>query len=192
VTANFTIESSLVDPIDSQCDPSVPQPDTGFYNAISGSLTDPDPDDNDTCTGLPLAILTVIKSVSGGSALPSDFELTLTGADGTHDSGTIYFSGEQPSIQVGVVYTLSEAADQVLNYVDAGVACSDDANGSSVSHPVAINAGQSVTCTQTNRYVPPVIPIIPVPVNDKLALLLLALMMLATGWYFRPAVIRKI
>jgi len=29
-----------------------------------------------------------------------------------------------------------------------------------------------------------------VPVNDKLALLLLTLMLLATGWYFRPATIR--
>jgi hypothetical protein len=32
---------------------------------------------------------------------------------------------------------------------------------------------------------------IPVPVNDKLALLLLTLMLLATGWYFRPAGTRK-
>jgi len=48
-----------------------------------------------------------------------------------------------------------------------------------------------VTCTfvferDAVDYVP-----LPVPVNDKLALLLLTLMLLATGWYFRPAGTRK-
>jgi len=48
----------------------------------------------------------------------------------------------------------------------------------------------TVTVTAEN-IVPPVVEAIPVPVNDKLALLLLTLMMLATGWYFKPAVVRK-
>jgi len=137
------------------------------------------------------ASLVLIKRVINGTALPSDFELTLTGTDGTHDSGVTYFSGAQPPVLSGVSYTLSELAGQVPNYIDDGVACTDDVGGSAVTHPLTLNAGQSVTCTQTNRYVP-LLPMIPVPVNDKLALLLLALMMLATGWYFKPAVIRKI
>ena len=44
---------------------------------------------------------------------------------------------------------------------------------------LTITAGENVTCTFVNT-----IPA-PVPVNDKLALLLLALMLLAAGWYFR-------
>jgi hypothetical protein len=142
-------------------------------------------DNNDDVPGL-----TLIKRVINGTALPSDFELTLTGADGTHDSGVTYFSGEQPTVLTGVSYTLSELADQVPDYTDDGVTCTDDADDSAVTHPVTLNAGQSVTCTQTNRYVPQG-PMIPVPVDNKLALLLLTLMMLATGWYFRPAVVRK-
>jgi hypothetical protein len=37
----------------------------------------------------------------------------------------------------------------------------------------------------------PLPELVPVPVNNPVALLLLSLMMLATGWYFRPALMRK-
>jgi hypothetical protein len=47
------------------------------------------------------------------------------------------------------------------------------------------------TVTVTSTSLPPEVPVIPVPVNDKLALLLLTLMLLATGWYFRPATMRR-
>jgi hypothetical protein len=193
VTANFAVDPAMVDPVSSQCDSAAPAINTGFYNAVAGSDTDTDLTDNETCTGLPFAVLTVMKQVNGGSALPSEFLLTLTGADGAHDSGVDYVSGDQPAVQIGVEYTLSELADQVLDYVDSGVTCTDDADGSSIAHPVTLNAGESATCTQTNTFTPPVPEYepLPVPVNDKLALLLLTLMLLATGWYFRPAGTRK-
>ena len=191
VTANFTIDPAMVDPVDSQCDPSAPAINTGFYNAVTGSDTDMDLTDNETCTGLPFAILTVMKQVNGGSALPSDFLLTLTGADGTHDSGVDYVSGDQPAIQIGVEYTLSEMADQVLDYMDDGVRCVDNAGNTPVPHPVTLSAGQSVTCIQVNMFMAPPAEVLDVPVNDKLALLLLTLMLLASGWYFRPATMRR-
>jgi hypothetical protein len=192
VTANFAVDPALVDPVNSQCDPSAPAINTGFYNAVEGSATDVDPTDNDTCTSLPFALMTVVKQVNGGTALPSDFVLTFTGADGTHDSGLDYVSGDQPAVQVGITYTLSETANQVMDYVNTGVSCVDDSTNTSVAHPVTMSNGQSVTCTQSNTFRPPEpVEIMPVPVNDKLALLLLTLMMLASGWYFRPAAMRK-
>jgi len=193
VTANFTVDSAMVDPDDSQCDPVTPVINTGFYNAVEGSDTDTDPTDNDTCTGLPSATLTVVKNVVGGTALPSDFVLTLTGIDGTHDDGMDYISGDQPAVQVGVEYTLSEMADQVLDYVDSGVSCVDDADDTPVAHPVSLNAGQSVSCTQTNTFrTPPPVNVMDVPVDDKLALLLMILMLMVTGWYFRPVTVRRL
>ena len=50
---------------------------------------------------------------------------------------------------------------------------------------VTIDLGEDVTCTFVNMNVAPV------PVNNPIALLLLTLMLLATGWYFRPAVMRR-
>lgn len=192
VTASFTVDPATVDPATSSCDPAAPVINTGFYNAITGSDSDGDVTDNATCTSLPFASMTVVKLVNGGTALPSDFALTLTGVDGVHDSGVDYVSGDQPAVQVGIAYTLSEVADQLPDYTDAGVSCVDDDGNTAVPHPVTLSDGQSVTCTQTNTFgaLPP-IEILPVPVNDKLALLLLTLMMLASGWYFRPAVMRK-
>jgi hypothetical protein len=191
VTANFTITPALVDPVDSQCDPTAPAIDTGFYNAVSGSDTDTDLSDNETCTGLPSAILTVMKQVNGGPALPSDFVLTLTGADGVNDGGVDYMSGDQPSVQPGIEYTLTETPNQVPGYLDGGVSCLDNAGNTPVAYPVTLNAGQSVTCTQVNNFMREPVEVIGVPVNDKLALLLLTLMLLASGWYFRPATMRK-
>ena len=59
-----------------------------------------------------------------------------------------------------------------------------------------VGGGTAVTANDTAEVTlailpPPVIEVIAVPVNDKLALLLLTLMLLVTGWYFRPAVTRK-
>ena len=40
-------------------------------------------------------------------------------------------------------------------------------------------------------FMAPPAEVLDVPVNDKLALLLLTLMLLASGWYFRPATMRR-
>jgi hypothetical protein len=50
---------------------------------------------------------------------------------------------------------------------------------------VTLDVGEDVICTFVNGQ------LVPVPVNTTWALLLLTLMLLATGWYFRPAAMRR-
>ena len=57
-------------------------------------------------------------------------------------------------------------------------------NGDS-ANALTLEPGDDVTCYMVN------VPIVTVPVNNPIALLMLILMMLATGWYFRPATMRK-
>jgi len=95
--------------------------------------------------------LRLVKAINGGTALPSDFVLTLTGADGIHDNGVNYASGAEPEVKPGVTYRLTEAPGQVPDYFEEGVACVDDSDQSAVPHPVTLQGNQSVTCTLTNR-----------------------------------------
>jgi len=46
-------------------------------------------------------------------------------------------------------------------------------------------------CTITNNDIPVISADVPVPVNSLWALLMMILTMLAGGWYFRPAVMRR-
>jgi hypothetical protein len=135
--------------------------------------------------------LTLIKAVVGGTATPADFVLTLTGVDGQHDNGINYGSGVSPPVIAGVPYTLSEIPDQVPEYADNGVTCQDDDDLAPVAHPVTLSAGQNVTCRLTNVYQSLYVPV-PVPANNPIALLMLILTLLATGWYLRPAALRKL
>ena len=57
-------------------------------------------------------------------------------------------------------------------------------NGDSPGN-LTLEAGDDVTCTFVNG------PLVGVPVNNPLALLMLIMTMHATGWYFRPAAMRK-
>jgi hypothetical protein len=155
VTANFTVDPAMVDPVTSQCDPANPVINTGFYNAVTGSDTETIPGNNDTCTGLPQGGLTLIKVIdesddSTGTAVPTDFKLTLTGQDGVHDSGVDYISGEMPPVLVGVDYTVSEAPDQFENYVEQSIQCVDDATQAAIGQPFSLTGNQNVTCTVTN------------------------------------------
>ncbi len=50
---------------------------------------------------------------------------------------------------------------------------------------LTLDAGENITCTFVNGQP------VPVPVNNPWALLLLTLMLLGTGWYFRPAAMRR-
>jgi uncharacterized repeat protein (TIGR01451 family) len=77
VTANFTVDPAQVDPIDSQCDPGQPVINTGFYNAVSGSDTETDTDDNDTCTGLPQPGINLAKTVNGPAMLQPNGTYTV-------------------------------------------------------------------------------------------------------------------
>lgn len=46
----------------------------------------------------------------GGSCLPSDFAITLTGADGTHNSGVDYTNGNMEELTAGIEYTVTALA----------------------------------------------------------------------------------
>jgi hypothetical protein len=152
VTANFTIDLALVTAEGSDCDiTNAGAENTGFYNGVTGSATDTDLTDNQACTELELPTLTILKAVDGGDALPADFILTLTGADGINDAGVDHASGYTMLVKAGVAYTLSEAPDQVEDYFEDGIACVDDADQSVLPHPVTLADGQSATCTLTNK-----------------------------------------
>jgi hypothetical protein len=109
---------------------------------------------NATCTYTnddDAAALTLVKEVTNddsGTAEPTDFTLTLQGADGTHDTAQNYATGATPAVVSNVSYTLDEVADPL--YANLGVTCVDDDTDAPVSHPVTLQEGQSVTCTLTN------------------------------------------
>ncbi len=114
---------------------------------------------NVTCTYTNADItpaLIVVKSVSGGDAVPADFVLHVTGAGGLcGQNGTAdYASGASVApVQANCAYTVSE--DPAEGYTDQGVACVITGTATAVSHPVTLNEGQSVTCTLSNLFVPP-------------------------------------
>ncbi len=151
VTANFTIDLSQVTVESANCDVNdAGDNNTGFNNSVAGSDSDTDLSDNEACTELLLPTITLVKAIDGGDALPTDFILTLTAADGVNDAGADYASGVSLLAKAGVAYTLSEAPDQVEDYVENGIACVDDASGLDAGHPVTLAEGQTVTCTLTN------------------------------------------
>jgi|GEM_PF-1351163 len=118
------------------------------------------------------------------------------------------FSGDVAgSIADGEAITVSDLSAGAYTSVEAAAAgwdltdisCDDGASTTPSTGDIAtrtatfnLDAGEDVICTFTNLLPSPVLDVLPVPVNDKLALLLLTLMMLASGWYFRPVTIRKL
>ena len=58
-------------------------------------------------------------------------------------------------------------------------------NGQNPEEGFDLLPGQPLTCTWVNA------PAIPIPVNNPWALLLMVLMVLGVGWYYRPAAMRK-
>jgi uncharacterized repeat protein (TIGR01451 family) len=72
--------------------------------------------------------------------------------------------GDSPTVEAYVEYTLSE--DLLPGYELVGIACVDNETKASVSHPVALTEGQSVTCTITNRDEQPTLTVTKVVTND--------------------------
>ncbi|MGH1562022.1 prealbumin-like fold domain-containing protein [Mumia sp. DW29H23] len=117
--------------------------------APGGSVT-VDEDDDITCTVTNTwtgGVLTLLKSVEGGSAPPSSWTLSATGDDATL-SGSSGVSGGLPA----GAYDLAED-DGPSGYDLSGWACTpaDALTGTTVT----IAAGSAVTCTATNTWVPP-------------------------------------
>jgi uncharacterized repeat protein (TIGR01451 family) len=155
----------------------------GFYNEVVAVDGEEDTNNNKICQPPELGTIELVKEVVGGDADPEDFWITLTGDDGVHGQGVDYQAGDLPPVQTGVEYTVSEAEGQVDGYVLEEIVCEDDLTGLIQFQPFTVSALQTVVCTVTNVAEEEVIP---VPVNRTWALILLTLMMLATGWYFTP------
>jgi len=158
---------------------------------------------NDDQSGV---ILVDVVTTPGG--LPDLFDFTLSGGN----TATVQRENSRSSTKATPVYQEFSLADGDLLY-NSGSLLPSSENGDYAVELVAFNIGWTlisetcddgsdpaainlaadgiVTCTfvfekDAVEYTP-----LAVPVNDKLALLLLTLMLLATGWYFRPAGTRK-
>jgi hypothetical protein len=149
---------------------------------LGGTIT-LDVGDNITCTIVNddvTAKLTIVKEspVDGrycfaGTQPDGDIELCVTteggSGEGTWDE---LLSGD---------YSFTEifADDSAL------ILASAECDNGDTPDDLTLNVGDDVTCTFVN-----ILPVA-VPVNNVWALLMLTLMMLATGWYFRPAHLRR-
>jgi hypothetical protein len=72
VTANFTVDPVVLDPADASCDPADPVINTGFYNAVAGSVTDVDPTDDATCTDIPVPVINLAKTATPAVSVGGD------------------------------------------------------------------------------------------------------------------------
>jgi hypothetical protein len=161
-----------------------------------------------TCTytnTIQTAALTLQKTWVGAVAADTA-DLTADGANGPVTAAVVATGGDETSATtavltalVGETVTLSEVLGGTGVYT-TGFACTGATNAptytpGATSATLLIDAADTaITCIYTNTVEVKPLPgveVIAVPVNDKLALLLLTLMLLVTGWYFRPAGIRK-
>ncbi|MBE0609807.1 MAG: hypothetical protein IH609_10530 [Dehalococcoidia bacterium] len=112
------------------------------------------------------AWLTIIKAVSGGTALPSDFSITLT-ADGLTPNTPTFVGAASPGTSFVVTagtFSLAETLATDYSFTSiTGTGC-PTALGTSA----AIAGGANVTCTITNTYTAPTRTIRVVKVTDTL------------------------
>ena len=125
---------------------------------ISASLTDIPPASAIDCTLInrPTASLTLVKEVTSGSALPTDWTLSATGPSGalpgpSGRSGSAAASGVP--VTPGVAYRLAEAGGP-LTYVQTGAwqcrTATDEPVAVTAAGDVTPTAGARITCTVTN------------------------------------------
>ena len=144
-----------------------------------------EPGETVTCTftNVKRGTITVVKSVQGG--LDDEFCFNTAGEgfpEGddffciTTDGGTGEFT--QDNLLPG---TYGAFEQQTGQFILADSFCDDGSSPDSIG----LDPGEHVTCTFIN-----ILPVA-VPVNNVWALLVLTLMLLATGWYFRPASVRR-
>jgi len=199
VTAVFSIDMALVTAEGNDCDPTNAGGDnTGFTNGVTGSSTDTDLTDNNACTEfIPPAIsLDKTSDVATyelvGDVINYDYLITNLGPD-VLDPGLSSVVDDKETVTCPAAVpllvgdTVTCTASHVITQADllAGLLT----NVATAMVDDVTSNEDTVTVTATT--LPPVYEPLAVPVNDKLALLLLTLMLMATGWYFRPAGTRK-
>ena len=199
VTAIFSIDLALVTAEGNDCDPTnTGAENTGFTNGVTGSSTDTDLTDNIACTDFIPPAISLDKTSdvptyeTVGDVINYDYLITNLGPDVldpglssvVDDKDTVTCPAAAPLLVGG---TVTCTASHVITQADLDAGLLTNVATAMVDDVTSND--DTVTVTSTTQ--PPVDPVIPVPVNDKLALLLLTLMLLATGWYFRPAGTRK-
>ena len=97
-------------------------------------------------TYAPKGTLTLVKTVAGGTAQPSDFTLTATGpAVVSGPGGTASVTSQR--VPAGA-YSLTESTN-VGGYVGGNWTCT---GGTQVGSTITVGDGQNVTCTVSNRF----------------------------------------
>ena len=142
---------------------------TAVFNIETGEIV--------TCifSNIKRGSVTVIKTTGGEDELFC-FDAIQPGGD---ESFCIQTSGGAGEISwdnlVPGEYSITE------RWLENWIPVSDLCSGGSNAGDFVLNPGEALTCTFINQRIYP-----PVAVNAAWALLLLALMLLAGGWYFRP------
>jgi hypothetical protein len=120
--------------------------------------------------------LTLVKTTSGEDDVFC-FDTIQPGGDDSFCIQTAGGTGEVTEVNlVPGQYGITE--QWLENWVLVSDLCSDESNAGDF----VLNPGEVLTCNFVNQRIYP-----PVTVNAAWALLLLALVLLAGGWYFRPA-----
>lgn len=147
-----------------------------------------------TFTNTQRGSITVVKALQGDPGdLSTVFDFTST------FSGAFQLDpvGGDPSLTTSNLetgtYSVTEAASAGWQRYSATCGGTGEVVNlaTGVISNIDLDAGEDITCTFTNRPIPPTVPFIPVPVNQPLALILMTLMLLGAGWYFRPARLRR-
>jgi hypothetical protein len=167
-------ETALADwDLDSiECDDSNSYGDgsTAVFNIEAGETV--------TCvfSNIKRASLTVVKTTGGEDDLFC-FDAVLPGVEDSFCIETIDGAGD--IVWTNLVPGQYGITEQALeNWIQISHVCSDGSDAGDF----VLSPGEALTCTFVNQRIYP-----PVTVNAAWALVLLTLMLLAGGWYFRPA-----
>jgi len=194
ITIRFQLDGSLATAENANCvDDANENGNTGFNNLILGSATDIDLVDNEACVDLVGGRIEIALQLSPPLGDLFDFINATPSALG----GQIGHMGEiGKDVWPGTyVTTLPRSALEFTSWIwlvqdftcDDGDSLIDLANLVELMATFKVNPSETVRCT--------LLLMLPndmsVPVNNPWALVLMTLMMLATGWYFRPAPLRK-
>ncbi len=196
VTAIFSIDLALVTAEGNDCDDTnAGAENTGFTNGVTGSSTDTDLTDNVACTEFIPPAISLDKTSdvptydTVGDVINYDYLITNLGPDVldpglssvVDDKETVTCPAAAPMLVGGSVtctasHVITQADLDAGSLTNVATAMVDDVTSND----------DTVTVVAVSIVPPP--EVIAVPTLDLRGLLALFMLMLATGWYFRPAI----